>query len=52
MLLYGAEAWTLRKSESDMLAVFERKMLRRIFGGVVRDGNWRFRSNEEIYRLY
>jgi len=32
VVLYGSETWTLRKVEETRLAVFERKILRRIYG--------------------
>jgi hypothetical protein len=31
---YGAEYWTVSKDIAKWLAVFERKVLRRIFGGI------------------
>ena len=34
VLLYGAEAWTLTSTDATALEVFERKVLRRIFGPV------------------
>ena len=32
VLLYGAEAWTLSNTDAADLGVFERKVLRKIFG--------------------
>ena len=32
VLLYGAEAWTLTRNDAAVLRVFERKVLRKIFG--------------------
>lgn len=52
VLLYGAEAWTLGTWDRSALAVFENKMLRRIFGGRMVNGVWRIRSNAEIHALY
>jgi hypothetical protein len=31
---YGSETWTLTKSDENFLRIFERKILRRIFGPV------------------
>lgn len=53
IVLYGAEAWTLTQAEEMKLKVFERKVLRRIFGPVQElDGNWRIRFNHELEALY
>uniref|UniRef100_A0A1B0D0G9 Uncharacterized protein n=1 Tax=Phlebotomus papatasi TaxID=29031 RepID=A0A1B0D0G9_PHLPP len=53
VVLYGCETWTLSKIDEERLAVFERRVLRRIFGPV-KDGtdSWRIRHNQEIYSLY
>jgi hypothetical protein len=34
VVTYGAEAWTLNKDIAEGLAVFERIILRRIFGAI------------------
>jgi len=52
VLLYGAEAWTLQKSDELSLGRFERKVLRKIFGPVCIEGVWRRRFNDELYELY
>ncbi|XP_039297987.1 uncharacterized protein LOC120354665 [Nilaparvata lugens] len=52
VLLYGSETWAQTLADEKMLGVFERKILRRIFGGVQESGAWRRRHNEELYRLY
>lgn len=52
IVTYGAETWTLTKSVSARLAVFERKVLRRILGAVKQGDNWRIRYNSELYELY
>ena len=52
VVLYGAEAWTLTQAEENKLAIFERKVLRRIFGPVQESGNWRIRFNHELKTLY
>jgi hypothetical protein len=31
-VIYGAELWTLTKKDEDALAIWERKVLRRIYG--------------------
>jgi len=54
VITYGAEAWPLRKIEEKKLLVFERNVLRKIFGPVKdrETGEWRTRKNEELERLF
>ena len=42
---------TLNKAE-EMLDIFERRVLRRIFGSTQAEKGWRLRYNAEIYDLY
>ncbi|PRD30671.1 UNVERIFIED_CONTAM: hypothetical protein NCL1_25721 [Trichonephila clavipes] len=35
-----------------MLSIYERKILRFIFGGIQENGMWRRRSNFELYQSY
>ena len=53
IVLYGSETWQLTKELERRLEVFERTILRRIFGPV-RDevtGEWRWRHNQELMDL-
>ena len=52
VLLYGAENWNLSETDEELLAVFERKILRIIYGPVCEAGEWRSRYNHELYQLY
>ena len=52
VLMYGAETWVLSKVDELYLGVFERKILRRIYGPICEETVWRSRYNEEVYRLY
>jgi len=52
VLMYGAETWVLSKADELRLGVFERKILRRIYGPICEGAIWRSRYNEELYRLY
>ncbi|WP_333765085.1 hypothetical protein [Streptomyces sp. IBSBF 2390] len=52
VLMYGAEAWTLSAADKTMLGVFERKILRMIYGPVCSNGEWRIQYNSELYNLY
>jgi hypothetical protein len=38
---YGAEYWRLTKDVTKRLDAFERKVLRRMFGGIKVNENWR-----------
>ena len=50
--MYGSEAWTLSSDEQQKLSVFERKVLRMIFGAVCINCVWRSRFNDELYDIY
>ncbi|VVC30294.1 eIF3G, RNA recognition motif,RNA recognition motif domain,Eukaryotic translation initiation factor 3 [Cinara cedri] len=54
IVLYGAETWPLRKTEERRIAVFERKVLRRIYGAYfdVLTNEWRKLHNEELQSLF
>ena len=52
VLIYGAETWAINKENEDKLAVFERKILRRIYGPVCEAGGWRIRYNAELYKKF
>ena len=49
---YGCEAWTLSGRNEQQLRIFERKILREIFGPVQdENGIWRIRKNHELNEL-
>ena len=51
-MTYGSEAWTLTTRDEQHLRIFERKILRKIFGPVQeKDGSWRIRMNHELNEL-
>lgn len=52
VLTYGSETWAMTKSHENRLAIFERKVLRKILGAVNCNGTWRHRFNNELYKLY
>jgi hypothetical protein len=45
ILTYGAETWAATESELQKLLIFERKLLRKIYGPVKDRDNWRIRTN-------
>lgn len=50
---YACEAWTMNKNYEEKLERWERKNLRKIFGGIkLRDGEWRRRTNKEVMEIY
>ena len=45
----ACETWVLKETIKNKLVVFERKLLRRIFGPTKeRDGTWRIKTNDEL----
>jgi len=52
VLAYGSETWVLSKSDEARLGVFERKVLRAIFGLTSDNGEWRIKYNDELHTLY
>ncbi|KAI5702712.1 hypothetical protein M8J75_003287 [Diaphorina citri] len=54
VLLYGSEALTFRKADEEKLLIFERKILRRIFGPVLdpQYHEWRILKNRELEEKY
>ena len=52
VVTYGSETWNLSASDANKLRIFERKVVRRIYGGISADGStWRRRTNAEIEEL-
>ena len=45
---YAAETWTLHMKDENALRIFERKIIRRVYGPVNQQGIWRIRTNSEI----
>ena len=48
VVTYGSESWTLTMEEERALAVFEKKILRKIYGPVKENELWRIRRNDEL----
>jgi hypothetical protein len=49
LLTYASETWTLSEINERRLSLFERKLLRCIFGAKQENGTWRKRYNYELY---
>ena len=52
IVMYGSESWELKAADCLKLLVFERKVLRIIFGPICVNGVWRSRYNRELDYLY
>jgi hypothetical protein len=50
--MYGAECWTLWRTNQRALDVFGRKIPRRIYGPVEDKTQWRSRCNKELYDFF
>jgi hypothetical protein len=48
---YASETWVLKGTIIQKLLVFERKILRRIFGPTKENQIWRIKTNEELDKL-
>jgi hypothetical protein len=48
---YVSEKWVLKETIIQKLLVFERRILRRIFGPTKENHVWRVKTNEEFYKL-
>jgi len=52
VLASGSETWVPSKSGKASLGVFEKKILRAIFGPTNDNGEWRIKYNNELCTLY
>jgi len=51
VVTYSSETWTLTAKDEKKLCIFERQILRKIFGPVNIENVWRIRNNMEIDKL-
>ena len=50
--MYAFETWALKENSMQKLMIFERKILRKIFGPIKEpNGLWRIKTNEELDEL-
>jgi len=52
VLTYASETWTFSKTNERWLSLFERKVLRCLFGAKQENGTWRKRYNYELYEIF
>ena len=49
IVTYGCETWAMTVTEQNRLLIFERRILRKIYGPTQNnDGTWRIKTNEEL----
>ena len=51
VVTYTCETWILKETIINRLMVFERKILRKIFGQTYENGSWRIKTNQELDKL-
>jgi len=51
LLTHGSECWPLSK-DGNVLQIFERRILRTIYGTINDNGTWRTSYNIELYTVY
>jgi hypothetical protein len=52
IVVYGCETWVLKESIVHRLSLFDRKIIRKIFGPTKEDdGMWRIKTNKEFDKL-
>ena len=51
IVTYASETWVLKEAIIQKLLVFERKILRRIFGPTKENQIWKVKTNEELDKL-
>jgi hypothetical protein len=52
VLSCASETWSLSRLDERLLSIFERRILRYIFGPVEGNGTWRRRYNYKLYKLF
>ena len=52
VVTYASETWTLTRKAENLLNIWERKILQKIYGPVIENDIWRIRTNQELYHLY
>ena len=51
VVTYSSDTWTLTAKDENNVRIFERQILRKIFGPVNTDSIWRMRNNVETDKL-
>jgi hypothetical protein len=51
IVTYACETWALEETITHRLMVFERKILRKVFGQTYENGFWRIKTNQELDKI-
>ena len=51
IVTYASESWVIKEVVKQKLLIFERRILRRIFGPIKENGLWRIQTNNELNKL-
>ena len=51
VVTYACETWILKETITNILMVFERKILKKIFGPSYENGFWRIKTNQELDKI-
>jgi hypothetical protein len=51
IVTYACETWTLKETMTHRLMVFERKILRKIFGPTYENAFWRIKTSQELDKI-
>jgi hypothetical protein len=51
IVMFGCEAWSMTEKDKMRLNMWERKILRKVYGPVAEQGVWIIRRNEEMREL-
>lgn len=52
VIFYGCKIWSVMEGDEEKVMTFERKILRHINRLIIDNGEYRMRSNKEIYQMY
>ena len=52
VILFGSELWKLKQRGKGMLEIWQRKVLRKIYGGKKERDQWERRTNNELMQMY
>ena len=50
-MLCGAEGWTVTEREGQAVLIFEKKIIRKIYGAKYENGEWKSRKNRELEEM-